>query len=122
MLDDTIFTSHPHKQTAMTNKDESAPPFSLDRAQAVHLLERLITDAAYRDRFSEDPAAALAHLGHDAALLASSGLKRGQLPDKDVLEKALAQLRQGDAANSTIAMTVLFFLEANKVEPEDGNN
>lgn len=103
----------------MSNQDENAPQHPLSNAQAVQLLELLITDTAYREQFIKDPAAALSQIGYDGPFEAIGWLDPVNLPGKQELEQALELLRQGQQGSNKMAMTVLFFLEANKTAPED---
>lgn len=103
----------------MTSQDENAPQPPLSNAQAVQLLELLTTDNAYRDQFIKDPAAALSQIGYDGPFEAIGWLDPVNLPSKQELEQALEQLRQVEQGCNKMAMTVLFFLEANKTDSED---
>lgn len=103
----------------MSSQDENAPPLPLSNAQAVQLLEMLTTDTAYREQFIKDPAAALSQIGYDGPLEGIGWLDPVKLPGKQELEQALELLRQHDQGSKKMAMTVLFFLEANKTDPED---
>ena len=103
----------------MTSQDENAPQPPLSNAQAVQLLELLTTDNAYREQFIKDPAAALSQIGYDGPFEAIGWLDPVNLPSKQELEQALEQLRQVEQGSNKMAMTVLFFLEANKTDSED---
>lgn len=103
----------------MTSQDDNAPQHHLSNAQAVQLLELLTTDTAYREQFIKDPAAALSQIGYDGPFEAIGWLDPVNLPGKQELEQALELLRQGEQGHNKMAMTVLFFLEANKTDHED---
>jgi putative modified peptide len=83
------------------------------------LLDNLINDAAFRERFAESPAQALSSIGLDAALGEKDCMKIDSLASVEELSRVRDGL-QKHLASSLTAMNVVFCFEAGKVDERIG--